>query len=50
LAKRIKSAGRNLNVWTVNDPSDIRLCYELGVDNLITDRPGFAREILSNIK
>jgi glycerophosphoryl diester phosphodiesterase len=50
LAKRIKSAGRKLNVWTVNDPSDIRLCYELGVDNLITDRPGFVRDFLSNIK
>jgi glycerophosphoryl diester phosphodiesterase len=50
LANRIKGAGRKLNVWTVNDPSDIRLCYELGVDNLITDRPGFAREVISKIK
>jgi len=49
LAERIKATGRKLNVWTVNDPSDIRLCYELGVDNLITDRPGFVREILRNI-
>ena len=50
LAQQIKSAGKKLNVWTVNNPSDIRLCYELGVDNLITDRPGFAREVLSKIK
>ena len=50
LANRIKGAGRKLNVWTVNNPSDIRLCYELGVDNLITDRPGFAREVISKIK
>jgi glycerophosphoryl diester phosphodiesterase len=49
LAKRIKSAGRTLNVWTVNDASDIKLCRQLGVDNLITNRPGYAREILSNI-
>ena len=49
LAKRIKSAGRKLNVWTVNDPADIRLCNELGVDNLITNRPGFARELLRNL-
>ena len=46
LAKRIKETGRNLNVWTVDDPNDINLCQKLGVDNLITNRPGFAREIL----
>ena len=49
LAEQIKATGRKLNVWTVDDPSDISLCYELGVDNLITDRPGFVREILRNI-
>ena len=46
LAKRIKETGRKLNVWTVDDPNDILLCQHLGVDNLITNRPGFAREIL----
>ncbi|CAN2229923.1 UgpQ Glycerophosphoryl diester phosphodiesterase [Candidatus Nanopelagicaceae bacterium] len=46
LAKRIKETGRELNVWTVDDPNDILLCQHLGVDNLITNRPGFAREIL----
>jgi glycerophosphoryl diester phosphodiesterase len=46
LAKRIKDSGRKLNVWTVDAPQDIELCQHLGVDNLITNRPGFAREIL----
>ena len=46
LAQQIKSAGKKLNVWTVDDPNDILLCQHLGVDNLITNRPGFAREIL----
>ena len=46
LAKRIKDLGRNLNVWTVDEPSDVTLCQHLGVDNLITNRPGFVREIL----
>ena len=49
LAKRIKSTGRKLNVWTVNEASDIKLCQQLGVDNLITNRPGYAREVLNNI-
>jgi glycerophosphoryl diester phosphodiesterase len=46
LAKRIKETGRKLNVWTVDDPNDIKLCQHLGVYNLITNRPGYAREIL----
>ena len=46
LAKRVKETGRKLNVWTVDDPNDIKLCQHLGVDNLITNRPGYAREIL----
>ena len=49
IAKRIKSTGRKLNVWTVNEAADIKLCHQLGVDNLITNRPGYAREVLSNI-
>jgi len=49
LAKRIKSTGRTLNVWTVNEASDIKLCHQLGVDNLITNRPGYVREVLSKI-
>ena len=46
LAKRVKDTGRRLNVWTVDDPSDIKLCQQLGIDILITNRPGFARELL----
>jgi glycerophosphoryl diester phosphodiesterase len=49
LAKRIKNSGRKLNVWTVNEAADITLCHHLGVDNLITNRPAYAREILRNI-
>ena len=48
LAKRVKDTGRRLNVWTVDDPSDIKLCQQLGIDILITNRPGFARELLRN--
>jgi glycerophosphoryl diester phosphodiesterase len=47
LAQQIKSTGKKLNVWTVDDPSDIILCRHLGVDNLITNRPAFAREVLA---
>jgi len=47
LAQQIKSAGKKLNVWTADEPSDIILCRHLGVDNLITNRPAFAREVLA---
>ena len=47
LAQQIKSAGKKLNVWTVDEPSDIILCRHLGVDNLITNRPAFVREVLA---
>jgi glycerophosphoryl diester phosphodiesterase len=46
LAKRCKDNGRKLNVWTVDKPKDIKLCQQLDVDILITNRPGFAREVL----
>jgi glycerophosphoryl diester phosphodiesterase len=45
-AARIKSTGRSLNVWTVDDDADIKLCEKLGVDILITNRPSHAREVL----
>ena len=47
LAQKIKTAGKKLNVWTVDEPSDIILCRHLGVDNLITNRPACAREVLA---
>ena len=45
-AEQIKSLGRSLNVWTVDDDADIKLCAELGVDILITNKPSHAREVL----
>lgn len=47
LAQQIKASGKKLNVWTVDEPDDIILCHRLGVDNLITNRPAFAREVLA---
>jgi len=47
LAQKIRATGKKLNVWTVDEPADIILCRHLGVDNLITNRPAFAREVLA---
>jgi len=45
-AMRIKKLGKSLNVWTVDDAADIKLCEKVGVDILITNMPSHAREVL----
>lgn len=37
--QRLKQVGHGVHVWTVNEPEDIDLCLELGVDAVITNRP-----------
>ncbi|MFI2760902.1 glycerophosphodiester phosphodiesterase [Streptomyces echinatus] len=37
--ERLKRAGHQVHVWTVNEPEDVDLCAELGVDAVITNRP-----------
>lgn len=32
--------GHEVYVWTVNEPDDVRRCADLGVDVIISDRPG----------
>jgi glycerophosphoryl diester phosphodiesterase len=42
LIDRARDAGVPVNVWTVNDPVEMRRLAALGVDGLITDRPDLA--------
>lgn len=37
--ERLKRAGHQVHVWTVNEPQDVDLCAGLGVDAIITNRP-----------
>ena len=37
--QRLKRAGHQVHVWTVNEPEDVDLCLELGIDAIITNRP-----------
>ncbi len=46
LATRIASSGHDMHVWTVNSEPDLRLCQELGVRAVITDRPAYLLELL----
>ncbi|MFB9461345.1 glycerophosphodiester phosphodiesterase [Streptomyces cinereospinus] len=37
--ERLKRAGHQVHVWTVNEPEDVDLCVDLGIDAIITNRP-----------
>ena len=36
---KVHSAGHEVHVWVANDPADIDLCADLGVDAVMTDNP-----------
>ncbi len=36
---RVRAAGRQVHVWTVDRTADVELCVDLGVDAIITNRP-----------
>jgi glycerophosphoryl diester phosphodiesterase len=46
LAERIVGSGHDVHVWTVNTEPELRLCQELGVKAIITDRPAYMLELL----
>ncbi|WP_318202533.1 glycerophosphodiester phosphodiesterase [Streptomyces sp. SCL15-4] len=37
--ERLRQSGHQVHVWTVNEPEDVDLCLDLGVDAIITNRP-----------
>jgi glycerophosphoryl diester phosphodiesterase len=40
---RMIASGTRVHVWTVNDPEDVDICADFGVDAIITDRPAETR-------
>ena len=40
-------AGKQVFVWTINNPVDMSRMITLGVDGIITDEPAIAREVLA---
>ena len=45
-AERVRTAGLELHVWTVDDPDVARRWIELGVRSITTNRPGWLRSQL----
>lgn len=46
LVRSAHAAGKEIHVWTVNDPLSISQVMSLGVDGVITDEPLLGREVL----
>ena len=40
---RVHALGGQVHVWTVDDPADVDLCIDLGVDAIISNRPAMVR-------
>jgi glycerophosphoryl diester phosphodiesterase len=47
LGRHLRREGRQIHVWTVNTAADLRLCEELGVTAVITDKPAYIRQLLA---
>ncbi|MCE8544772.1 glycerophosphodiester phosphodiesterase [Ruegeria pomeroyi] len=47
LLRAAHAAGKDVYVWTVNEPLLMSKMISLGVDGLITDEPAMAREVLA---
>ena len=46
MVTRMHNLGRQVNVWTVDDPIELRLLAELGVDMIICNDPWSARQVI----
>ena len=44
--RRAHENGKSVHVWTLNDPVTMSTMISRGADNLITDHPALARQVL----
>lgn len=45
-----KSNGIEINTWTVNEESDVKRLYELGIDSVIGNYPNITKKVLDSLK
>lgn len=42
----VHSLGKQIHVWTINDPDDMARLLDLGVDGIMTDQPALLRDVM----
>jgi glycerophosphoryl diester phosphodiesterase len=50
LLQTVHEHGKEIHVWTVNTKHELERMKNLGVDNIITDNPSFAKQVLYHDK
>jgi glycerophosphoryl diester phosphodiesterase len=45
--RALHKSGRHVQLWTINDPKQMRELIDMGVDGITTDRPDLLAEVLS---
>jgi glycerophosphoryl diester phosphodiesterase len=46
LVRRAHAAGKHVHVWTIDDPDEMRLLLDRGVDGIFTDRTDLLKDVL----
>lgn len=46
VVKKAHALGKEVHAWTVNRENELKRMKAIGVDNIITDKPAYAREII----